>query len=354
MGAVDARFTVRVRGDDCSGPTILVNYATSGGTAQPGADFDPQAGTAALSLPEHADDSMDVPVPVKFDGLVESVTETTDILLSNPVGARLDAPSNAVLFIIDSDGTTRVALDGAPYSQSESTPGVRIPVFRAGSVAGPSSVAYSITPGATNPGTAGADYAATTPGTISFAPNERVKTIDFSLVNDSIGEPPENLTVSLSGGDVVAPSTTTFTILDNEEGMPPRSKLHHPRHRWRYPHNDYRIREIHVFTKDELGGSGVVEVELALRRRTMSGKCAWWNGKRFRGGDCSEKVWRGMKVYEPGFFYYYRIKALGPSVGTRILNYTAYARSIDGAGNVENLLQQRRNRNTFEIKRKAA
>jgi hypothetical protein len=35
------------------------------------------------------------------------------------------------------------------------------------------------------------------------------------------------------------------------------------------------------------------------------------------------------------------------------MNYTAYARAIDGAGNVESLLQLRRNRNTFEVKRKS-
>jgi hypothetical protein len=93
-------------------------------------------------------------------------------------------------------------------------------------------------------------------------------------------------------------------------------------------------------------------VELALRRKMMKGKCGWWNGKRFRRGDCSKPLWRTMKAYEPGKFYYYRIKALAPSVGTRIMNYTGYARAIDGAGNVESLLQPKRNRNTFEIRRK--
>jgi len=180
-----------------------------------------------------------------------------------------------------------------------------------------------------------------------------VKTIDISLVNDAVAEPPETLTISLTGVEVVSPSATTFTILDNEEGNVPKSKFHHPRHRWRYPYNDYRVREIHVFTKDELGGSGVVAVEIALRRRMMNGKCAWWNGKRFRRGDCSEKLWRPTKAYEPGDFYYYRIKALGPSVGTPIMNYTGFARAIDGAGNMESLLQPKRNRNTFEIRRKS-
>lgn len=352
-GSTDALFTIRVFGDDCSQPTIGVDYATGGGTAQPGTDYTITAGRAQLALPVHEQVIQTIPIPVQSDDSLESVVESTDIVLSNPSGARLAEPFSAPLFIIDSDGpSSRVALDGGAYAQSESQSEVRIPVFRAGAAAGPATVSYSITPGGTNPAQ-GADYVAASPGTVSFAPGERVKTIDFSLVNDDVADPSETVTVLLTGAEVVAPSTTSFTILDNEEGFAPTSKLHHPRHRWRYSYNDYRVREIHVFTKDE-GGSGVVQVELALRRRLKSGKCAWWNGKRFRGGDCSEKVWRHMKVYEPGFFYYYRIKALAPSVKTRIMNYTAYARATDGAGNVESLLQPRRNRNTFEIKRKAA
>jgi hypothetical protein len=349
---VEPSFTIRVFGDDCSQPTIRVDYATTGTTAQPGADYDHQQGTAELILPIHEQKTQPVQVPVHADGAVEPVVESTDIVLSNPSGAGLAEPSTAPLLIIDSDGDPRVAFDGAPYSQSESTATARLPVFRAGSTAGSTSVTYSINPGGVSPATAGADYTAASPGTITFGPGERVKTIDFSLVNDDAAEPPETVTISLTGGEVVSPSTTTFTILDNEEANAPKSKLHHPRHRWRYPYNDYRVREIHVFTKDELGGSGVVGVELALRRKMKNGKCGWWNGKRFRGGDCSEKVWRHMKVYEPGDFYYYRIKALAPSVKTRIRNYTAYARATDGAGNVESLLQPRRNRNTFEVKRR--
>ena len=353
-GSTGTPFIIRVYGDDCSFPTIRVDYSTGGGTAQAGVDYAVTSGTAQHVLQIHEEATQTVSVPVHQDDAVEAAVEWTDIVLSNPNGARLAEPFTAPLFIIDSDGSTRVALDGGAYSQSESTPVVRIPVFRAGSATGPSSVTYSIEPSGVAPATSGADYTATSPGTISFGPGERVRTIDFSVVNDEVAEPSETVTISLTGPEVVSPSTTTFTILDNEEGSAPRSKFHHPRHRWRYKYNDYRVREIHVFTKDEPGGSGVVKVELALRRKMMKGKCGWWNGKRFSAGDCSKQRWRPMKVYEPGAFYYYRVKALTPSVRTRIMNYTAFARAIDGAGNVESLLQPRRNSNTFEIKRRTA
>jgi hypothetical protein len=43
-GSTDALFTIRVFGDDCSQPTIGVDYATGGGTAQPGTDYTIPAG----------------------------------------------------------------------------------------------------------------------------------------------------------------------------------------------------------------------------------------------------------------------------------------------------------------------
>jgi hypothetical protein len=45
------------------------------------------------------------------------------------------------------------------------------------------------------------------------------------------------------------------------------------------------------------------------------------------------------------------MKQLKSSVGTRIKNYTAFSRAIDGSGNVESDFKQKRNDNTFEIKR---
>jgi hypothetical protein len=39
-------------------------------------------------------------------------------------------------------------------------------------------------------------------------------------------------------------------------------------------------------------------------------------------------------------------------VGTRIKDYTAFSRAIDGAGNVEKDFAEKRNANTFEVKRR--
>lgn len=49
--------------------------------------------------------------------------------------------------------------------------------------------------------------------------------------------------------------------------------------------------------------------------------------------------------------YLYRLNQLKSSVRTKILNYTAFSRAIDGAENVEADFNEKRNANTFEIKR---
>lgn len=356
--ASPARFRISNAGDDCIGQLLTATYASADVTATANVDYVPVSGqTPALNDEAHPEDSpaptfVDVDVPILNDA-DEPVVESSRISLSVPSGAALSEPSSAPLYIVDDDGVTQIGLDSYPYAQSETVASLEVPVFRAGTdVSGSTTVSYSFAPGAQSPASPGQDFQGT-PASVTFQPNERWKLIPLTILEDGVAEPPETLQVAIQGAGVVsAASTTTVMIIDNEEGISPTSKLHHPRHRWRYPYNDYRLREIHVFTKDEQGGSGVVAVELALRRKLLIGKCGWWNGKRFRAGDCSEKLWRRMKVYEPGYFYYARMKAVQPSMGTNVMNYTAYARAIDGAGNVENVFNLRRNRNTFEVRQR--
>ena len=132
----------------------------------------------------------------------------------------------------------------------------------------------------------------------------------------------------------------------------PTSRFHHPKHRDVYQHEDYRIRELHVYAGDNHGGQGVGRAEVALRRTSKKGTCAWWDGQRFQPGDCAQPRWHQMQTYQEGYFYYYRIPALRPSMKTKIREYTAFARATDRAGNVEQSFQDGRNVNTFEISKR--
>jgi hypothetical protein len=366
--AGQATFTVERRSHDCSQDPVTVDYTVNSDSATAGEDYSGASGTtlgmydAECNCGEPTARQNSIPLADDGDDGPGGGVEQARIVLSNPTGgAVLGAVSQVPMLIVDADGGTRVSFDPGPYAQSEthSQAGqATVPVFRAGPVTGvTTTVNYTIGPGANNPATAGTDFTGNLTGTLTFQPGDRVELISFTLVNDQAAEQPEDISISLSnpstGTALDSPSTMTFTILDNEELNPPNSRFHHPRQGLKYKRKDYRIREVHVFTADDPGGSGVVGVEWAIRRN-KGGACGWWTGKKakFKKGDCQDEVWHAMDVYEPGAFYYDRLASLRPSIGTKIKSYTAFSRAIDGAQNMEQAFDPKRNMNRFEVKRK--
>ena len=343
------RFEV-IGGAHVCNETASVRYATAGRTATSGADFDRRTGVASFTIVHIADPRV-VRVPVHPDGLVEAPLERFQVSLSRPRNGSLRAPSSAPFFIVDVDGTDRATLDGDPYDVEEFDGVVEIAVFRAGSAEGTLSVPFTVSPSGQAPATPGEDYAVQTADPIAFGPGERLAYIRIGIVDDGVPEPDETFVVSLPDASPDGFAETTVTIGGEIDLSPPRSRFHHPRDGWSYDDEDYRIREIHVFTND-VGDSGVERMTIALRRNSTGGGCAWWNGTRFAAGDCSEPRWLRMRAYEAGWFYYYRIDPLRPSVGSTIRSYTAFAQGVDAAGNVEEDFIDGRNRNTFEVTRR--
>jgi hypothetical protein len=346
--APSAPFRITAAGG--CGITISVDYATHGRTAD-GDDF--SSVTDRVEIPTPPDDSpesRDRSVPILHSGSVEPVAEWLDIVLSNASPPVLDAPSAAPMFIVDGDGSSRVAFGLPSYTQSETWPRAVIPVFRAGDASTSHSVDFAVGEGPGNPATPGEDFTGAMAGTLSFAAGDRLETIEVGIVNDKLGEAPEDLTIALKGAGVDAPTSTVLTITDNEENIPPRTRFHHPKHKLKYRKNNLKIREWHVFYSDE-GGSGVVAVEVALRRNMTNGKCKWLSKGGWKRGACSDRVWHGTKYDDFVDWYVKRMRQLKPSVKTKIKSYTAFARAIDGAGNVEKDFIKKRNENTFEIKR---
>jgi Calx-beta domain len=355
LGDEGSPTPVTIRFSGGCGATMFVDYATSPGSAQ-SSDYGHTANTASATVP--GDDTAEVvrPVPITGGDSPDAAVESVQFSLSNPraVGGSGGNPtlfnSSFPILIVDEQGGTRVSFEGVPYSQSETFPSARIPVFSAGASPPSGPVTYTIDPGPGNPATPGEDYTATSPGTVNFG-GQRWATIPIGVINDEIGEGPEDVTITLSGPDVSSPNSTTFTIEDNEESERPKSRFHHPRHKWRYKKSDYRIREFHVFASDNPGGAGVVGAQMALKRTRANGACQWFTGKGWQAKDCQNREWLDMKYDPVGQLFLYRMKQLKSSVGTRIKNYTAFSRAIDGSGNVESDFKQKRNDNTFEIKR---
>jgi Calx-beta domain len=344
-------FVVRFAGG-CA-QTVSVDWATQPGTATHPSDYEHETGQEQAFIVNDEPHQFDRTLNVNDGDGPEDIVQSFHLTLSNATsgaGSVSVFNGSAPVLVVDGDGADRVGFEGVPYTQSETFPTARIPVFRAGPVTIPTSVTYAVEPGPGNPATPGADYTVTSPPTLSFATGERYKTIDLNVINDKLGEGAEEVTITLAGPEVSDPSTTTFTIEDNEESVFPTSRFHHPRHKWKYKKSDYRIREFHVFAADE-GGSGVVAAEIALRRNLANGKCVWLTTSGWQKKDCQHREWLPTKYDEAGVLFYYRMKQLKSSVGTRIKDYTAFSRAIDGAENVEKEFVKKRNDNTFEIKR---
>ena len=346
-GTTNVRFRVVLFGGDCSGNPVSVTLSTEADTANT-LDYVPQNRELVFPNTGTHDDFVDIDLPVTGDATPEGL-EWAHLVLSAPKGgAALSRPSRATVAIVDDDGPPQVSLVAGSHEQFENRGDAGVPVFRSGSVALGTSVGYTVAPGGPNPASAGQDYQAAPSGTLEFAAGQRVAMIPIALVRDGVTEPDEHVAVSISGAEVSGTSSVTLTILDAAGAPGPVSSLHHPRQKLRYRANDYRIREVHVFTRGV--GPPVVDARFALRRNMKGRSCAWLVGKRFKKGPCRKERWLKTKRYEPDFFYY-RMKAALTPTGGRIRSYTAFSRAEDGAGQVESSFQRGRNANTFKVRR---
>ena len=344
-------FQVRLFGGDCSGQVVSATLQARNGSAD-GVDYQfPPREVTFTNAPGH-DDYVDFAMTVTNDPLpTDAALEVATLALSDAKnGAALGRPSSAPFVILDDDlPTPQISLLDVPYEHPESKASGGVPVFRAGNVSAASTVSYSISPINATPGQ---DYTASSSGTLTFPPGERAVMIPITVVSDGQEEPAERLQVSISGGPEVTGTTSVqFSIVGAGTGLPagPVSNLHHPREELSYAADDYRIREIHIFTRDDTGAQ-IVSANFALRRNMKNGSCAWWTGKKFKKGSCGSVKWQGTEKYEPNFFYYRMKRTLAPSKG-KVVDYTAYSRAVDASGNVEADLAKGRNFNTFEIKK---
>ena len=290
---------------------------------------------------------------VRSDELIETVVEQARARITFTDGIPTH-PQNVPLWIIDSDGVSRASLESAgPYRQEERFRDVVIPVFRAGSdISGQLSVGYAIE--GTSPAPADSDdYVVTSPNPLVFGSNERIKLITLSLRADGVPEGNEQAAITLTTPGPVLPAdvvSATLEIIDSAGGYAdPVSRLHHPRNKKRYGRNDYRLREIHVFT-ERGGGGSVVEAEIAIRMNRKGGRCAWLAGRRFRSGPCDEPVWLGSDGRYEADLYYFRLGKLRPT-RKKIKSYTAFSRATDTSRNVEFQMESGRNLNTFKVKK---
>lgn len=209
----DITVTLNPSGDTSTATTV--DYAATGISAFPSADFSPVRGTLVFAP---GDTVKRFSVPIADDNLAEP-TETFRVTLSNPsTGTLLGSVSTAVVSIIDNDVASSIQFSPASYTVNETagTVTLRINANRAGEPSSRLRIGYR-----TVGGTAveQADFAPSS-GVITFAGGETQKSIVIGIVNDSLIEGPENFSVVLeepgAGATVGQASTATVTISDDD------------------------------------------------------------------------------------------------------------------------------------------
>jgi hypothetical protein len=321
-----------------------IDYSTTAGNAQDGADFEGKQGSFKLGAPS---DDTEVLIKILNDDVVEEV-ETFGFSLDKAVGGTiLRFPTKATITIVDDDGPSRISFSQASYTNYENRGATTITLIRSGDASQPASVDLS-----TSDGTAVAetDYTALTT-TVTFEAGTRTETVAVDMTNDTTAEETESLNLALgtpSGAELTDPQTATVEILDDDstssDTTAPRSQFHKPRNGVKYKPS--QVRTFHVITSDD--ASGVDTLQGALRKKMRNGSCSWFTGKGFKGGGCSSRKWIDLKV-KP--FVYWRLDTTlrATTKKSGIKNYTAYARSTDNSGNVETTFKKGRNKNTFTV-----
>jgi Zn-dependent metalloprotease len=195
--------------------TDSVHFATADGTATAGSDYTAVSQDVSFSPGET---SKTVSIPITDDSVVEN-DETVSLSLSSPsTGAVLGDPHAATLTILDND-VALLALSAASYSVSEAGPTASVTITRSRNTLSSASVHFATADGTA---TAGSDYTPVSQD-VSFAAGETSKTVDIPIIDDSLVEGNETVSLALSSPSAEArlgsPSTATLTIIDNDRSF---------------------------------------------------------------------------------------------------------------------------------------
>ncbi len=209
--STDANLTF-TRGGNNLNQTVTVDYATSNNTASAGQDYTSQSGTITFAPNEIEKYAV---IPTLNDLIIEPI-EDYNVTLSSPTNATIVPIYSVGVVTIYDDDQSFVFIDANnSYNVSEGN-NVIFSFYRTGGdLSLPVSVQFSTADGsATSP----ADYTAQT-GTVSFAANETYKTISVPTITDTLSEPTENFSCTLSNsssGTLIFPGSGTATVNIND------------------------------------------------------------------------------------------------------------------------------------------
>jgi hypothetical protein len=221
VGITMANFTVTL-----SGPAthpVVVDYATSNGTATAGVDYGGIIQILGTLTFAPGETSKTISVPINGDTVFEP-DETFFVTLSNPDNANI-ARAQATGTIINDDLPPTFQFSSSGYSVNESDGFATVTITRTGDASVAASVDYATSDGAGTQGcsvingkaSSKCDYL-TAIGTLKFAAGETAKTVLIQIIDDAYAEGPETFNVSLSNplSPAVLGSVTTATVTIND------------------------------------------------------------------------------------------------------------------------------------------
>jgi len=193
-----------------------VDYATGGGDAVAGQDYDSASGTLTWTAGDASGKTINITI---HEDTADELDETFNVTLSNPSSAFLGTPAVSTITILDDDAPAVCTIQFAQAASSagENAGTTTIAATRTGggcSTAG--SADYAVTGGTATPGS---DFTGGS-GTLNWTAGETgTKTFTLTIADDSVDELDETVIFDLSnitGATAGTPIQTTLTIGDND------------------------------------------------------------------------------------------------------------------------------------------
>ncbi len=172
-------LTVAVTLDMPSSVTATLTYASVGGTATPGADYQPLNGTLTFAPFQRTA----VITVTTIDDALDEASEDIRIQLSNPISATIGTPSMATITLLDDDPAPALGFITSTVSVDPRSSVALVTVELAATSGQTVTVAYATSDGSAS---AGVDYTQTS-GTLTFAPGMRQRSIQVPLLPQAQG-----------------------------------------------------------------------------------------------------------------------------------------------------------------------
>jgi uncharacterized delta-60 repeat protein/uncharacterized repeat protein (TIGR01451 family) len=316
----NAAITVRRRGGTTG--TVSVHYATTNGTAIANRDYLSVEGDIVFPQGETF---RIINVPILQNNVPDG-DRSLDLGLSNFVGATPGPQPNATLFIIDDESVIRFTASEYSIIESPVSGNATIGVFRGGGTNRTVSVDFSTTPGTA---TAGLDYVAAG-GTVVFQPGEIFKNVNVPIIDDTLAEGNETLSLHLlnaGAGATITGADATLVIVDNDFAPG----------QFRFLTNNFGVEEtngsVSVAIQRINGSSGSASVRLRTSDGTASNILDYTATDRvvnFSDGETIKFV--SIPILDDAIFEsdeYFNLTLSQPSPGTSIINPDAVVTIID-------------------------